>query len=110
MTQIYLTRRQVAELYPISEHTLAKLAYAGRGPTFYKPTDKILYRPEDIDAWIAASVVLPTDASVPRPASKKRLAGRGTYARTASFDAPQPPGGGRKSLPPSPKSVLRKKD
>ncbi|MDB5612413.1 MAG: Helix-turn-helix protein [Devosia sp.] len=40
----YLTRVQAAERYPISQHTLAKLASEGRGPRFYKPTDKCLYR------------------------------------------------------------------
>lgn len=50
MPTTYLTRAQVAEHYPISAHTLAKLASEGKGPRFYKPTDKCLYRPEDMSS------------------------------------------------------------
>lgn len=110
MTTTYLTRAQVAELYPISTHTLAKLASDGKGPRFYKPTDKCLYRPEDVEAWIEAAVVTPapameTEAMQDRtPATT--LGGRGrtpgkprTVAATTSHR-------GRKSLPPSANSWL----
>lgn len=30
--KIYMTRSEVAQLYPISQHTLAKLASQGKGP------------------------------------------------------------------------------
>ena len=116
MTQPYLTRRQVAERYPISEHTLAKLASAGRGPLYYKPTDKALYKVVDIEAWITASVVKPAAEDRPahnisdnrRESAKRSRTGRGTHARVPEFSGPPPTGRGRKSLTPSPKSVLRK--
>ena len=59
MSSTYLTRVQGAERYPISAHKLAKLASEGKGPRCYKPTDKCLYRPEDIEAWIEASIFVP---------------------------------------------------
>lgn len=109
MSTTYLTRLQVAELYPISVHTLAKLASEGRGPRFYKPTDKCLYRPEDIEAWIEASVVMPkaepadtTDpVDLPRPYGNRGKA-RPPVARAS--------GRRLKSLPPAPNSWLLRKD
>lgn len=53
--QDYLTRKEVAARYPLSESLLARLASQGRGPVFFKPIDKALYRPQDVEAWIEAS-------------------------------------------------------
>jgi hypothetical protein len=106
----YLTRTQVAERYPISAHTLAKLASTGKGPRFYKPTDKCLYRPEDIEAWIEASVVVPAEQSgAPPSLGEKQRPTTGNRGRT------RPPvarsvRSGLKSLPPSPNSWLVRKD
>lgn len=109
MPTTYLTRAQVAEHYPISAHTLAKLASEGKGPRFYKPTDKCLYRPEDIEAWIEASVIVPkTQSGAPAsPGEKPRPPGnrgktRPPVARSARS--------GLKSLPPTPNSWLLRKD
>lgn len=55
--KVYLTRQQVPLHYPISEHTLAKLASDKRGPRFFKPTDKAVYLPANIEAWIEAAAV-----------------------------------------------------
>lgn len=110
----YLTRRQVAQRYPISTHTLAKLAATGKGPRFFKPTDKCLYRPADIEAWIEAAAVLPSDENtkeagkIQRPRVHGKLTGRGR-ARPAPTP-PKLPKNGRKSLPPSPSSWLRRTD
>lgn len=114
MTQIYLTRRQVSQMYPISESTLARLASRGGGPVFYKPTDKALYRPQDVEQWIQAALV-----SVDRTIGDASThAGRG---RSESLRAPRPlprvrdtisPKTGRqlKSLPPSQESWLRRNE
>jgi Helix-turn-helix domain len=111
MTRTYLTRTQVAELYPISVHTLAKLASDGKGPRFYKPTDKCLYRAEDIEAWIEAAAVTPTP-QVATTSSQHRVR---TTAPSGCGRALPKPGptksepsrrSGRKSLPPSPNSFL----
>jgi hypothetical protein len=117
MTSAYLTRAEVAERYPISSHTLAKLASQGKGPRFYKPTDKCLYRPEDIEAWIEAAVVLPVaPAAGPEP-RRAPTGGRRGRTRPAPSFKPTPvtgaepqPRSGRKSLPPSPNSWLLRQD
>jgi hypothetical protein len=109
VSTIYLTRVQVAERYPISAHTLAKLASTGKGPRFYKPTDKCLYRPEDIEAWIEASVVLPkTESTLPtRSVDQPRSSGnRGRALPPVARKT----GRRLKSLPPSANSWLLRKD
>ncbi|MHA6689599.1 helix-turn-helix transcriptional regulator [Devosia sp. A449] len=109
MQTIYLTRAQVAERYPISAHTLAKLASNGKGPRFYKPTDKCLYRPEDIEAWIEASVILPKTQSeaLASPRENQRPTGsRGSIRPVVARSVRS----GLKSLPPSPNSWLLRKD
>lgn len=117
MTSTYLTRAEVAKRYPISAHTLAKLASQGKGPRFFKPTDKCLYRPEDIEAWILAAVVLPVTVEAPSVASGRHRprvtapGGRGK-AKPAPRAAPTKPSqrNARKSLPPSANSRLRRTD
>lgn len=109
MSTTYLTRLQVAEHYPISVHTLAKLASTGKGPRFYKPTDKCLYRPEDIEAWIEASIVLPKTelGATASPGDKPRPSGnRGKTQPPVTRSVRS----GLKSLPPSPNSWLLRKD
>lgn len=111
MTRTYLTRAQVAELYPISAHTLAKLASEGKGPRFYKPTDKCLYRSEDIEAWIEAAAVTPI-AQTATASDQHRARATTPGGRGRATPKPRPtksePGqrSGRKSLPPSPNSFL----
>lgn len=109
MTTTYLTRAQVAEHYPISVHTLAKLASNGKGPRFYKPTDKCLYRPADVEAWIEASVVLPT-AHASLSASRSETARPPGNRGRARPDVAPAGRSGLKSLPPSPNSWLLRKD
>lgn len=113
----YLTRSQVAERYPISTHTLAKLASQGKGPRFFKPTDKCLYRPEDIEAWIEAAAVLPVTAAPTTATANQGLkrimatGGRGRAKPPPRTSAPETPQrNGRKSLPPSANSWLRRTD
>ena len=114
MTSTYLTRSEVAERYPISVHTLAKLASQGRGPRYFKPTDKCLYRSEDIEAWIEAAAVTPSAVDTKKARTVERLSttaarnGRGK-ARPSPVP-PKQPTNGRKSLPPSANSWLRGMD
>ena len=116
LTQIggktYLTRRQVAQLYPISEHTLAKLASRRQGPRYFKPTDKVLYLPADIEAWIEAAAVVPVDApAAPKVAATARKSGRGRAKPTPrTVLLPGTSGRHLKSLVPSPNSWLRRKE
>lgn len=116
--KVYMTRRQVALHYPISEHTLAMQASKRRGPRFFKPTDKALYLPADIEAWVEASAVLPTTESaepIPsasaRPSEPKVQKGRGrAKPPPRPLSAPGSTGRRLKSLPPSPNSWLRRMD
>lgn len=114
MTQIYLTRRQVAELYPISERTLAALASKGLGPPFFKPVDKCLYRSQDVETWIEAAVVTPmvrTASSVAQPLRSGAAGGRGkALHKSQRLDRPPLNPNGRKSLTPSPNSSLRRSE
>lgn len=114
--KVYLTRKQVPLHYPISEHTLAMLASKRRGPRFFKPTDKALYLPADVEAWIEASAVMPlaepAPAEAPAPAQRPKPGlpkGRGRAKpppRTVS--APGSSGRRLKSLPPTRDSWLRR--
>ena len=116
--KVYLTRRQVALHYPISEHTLAKLASERRGPRFFKPTDKSLYLPADIEAWIEAAAVMPeTEPVAPkhvalaRPSQPRLQKGRGRAKPPPQAVSPPGSSGRRlKSLPPTPNSWLRRND
>lgn len=99
--QKYLTRKEVAELYPLSTSLLARLASRGEGPVFYKPVDVALYRPEDIDAWIEAS---------PAATSKGRRGRKTNPATSPVAHSVRVPGRGRKSLPLSEFSSLKLRD
>ncbi|RKY39752.1 MAG: helix-turn-helix domain-containing protein [Candidatus Makaraimicrobium thalassicum] len=52
MEKRYLTRKQVAELFGVSPKWLANLSSQGRGPKYFKLGRKVLYRAEDVEAWI----------------------------------------------------------
>jgi hypothetical protein len=113
----FLTRREAAERYKISASTLARLASAGRGPTFYKPTEVALYLPEDVEAWIKAAIVRPSERRPAATEAPARGRGRRPAASAAPTDAevctpPAPSGRGRprKNLEPSAFSTLRKDD
>ncbi|MES0810344.1 hypothetical protein ABLO27_12750 [Roseibium sp. SCPC15] len=64
----YLTRREVAENYPISESSLAQLAMKGEGPRFFMPQKRALYLADDVEDWIEAHAVI----SRSRPVLKSR--------------------------------------
>ncbi len=51
MTQ-YLTRRQVADQYPIGFSTLAKLAMGECGPPYLKRGRSVVYRRDQFEAWL----------------------------------------------------------
>ena len=116
--KVYLTRRQVPLHYPISEHTLAMLASKGRGPRFFKPTDKALYLPADVEAWIEAAAILPASEVAPsRPpvplrAPKPRVVmGRGRAKPLPKRNNSAAPSGRRlKSLPTTPDAWLDRND
>ena len=50
-----LKASQVAEQLGLSESTLAKMRLSGDGPPYSKLGRRVVYRPDDIDAWIASN-------------------------------------------------------
>jgi predicted DNA-binding transcriptional regulator AlpA len=51
-----LTQREAASVLRLSERTLERSRVTGDGPPFVKAGRRVLYRPADIDAWIASRV------------------------------------------------------
>ena len=51
-----LNQREVAARLRLSERTLERSRVTGDGPPFVKAGRRVLYRPDDIDAWIASRV------------------------------------------------------
>lgn len=51
---IVLSADQVASRLGLSPSTLAKMRLSGDGPTYSKLGRRVVYRPEDIDTWIAS--------------------------------------------------------
>lgn len=45
---------EAAERLHLSESTLAKLRMTGSGPVFLKLGRKVMYMPDDLDAWLAS--------------------------------------------------------
>lgn len=51
---IVLSADQVAERLGLSVSTLAKMRLSGDGPAYAKLGRRVVYRPEDIDTWVAS--------------------------------------------------------
>lgn len=60
--EVYLTPAQVALLIPgMTKAALAQLRYRGLGPTYLKPTAKlVLYRRDDVIHWLERSAFTST--------------------------------------------------
>jgi predicted DNA-binding transcriptional regulator AlpA len=52
---IVLNADQVAARLGLSISTLAKMRLSGEGPTYSKLGRRVVYRPEDIETWIASN-------------------------------------------------------
>ena len=52
---IVLSAAQVADQLGLSESTLAKMRLSGDGPPYSKLGRRVVYRPDDIDAWLASN-------------------------------------------------------
>ena len=55
-----LNQEDVSDMLGISQRTLERMRVTGDGPKFAKLGRRVLYRPADIDAWIASRVVSST--------------------------------------------------
>lgn len=58
-----LMRPQSAATYTgYTRQTMSQWRYLGKGPKYLKPTPRtIIYRKSDLDEWLAASLVDPTN-------------------------------------------------
>jgi predicted DNA-binding transcriptional regulator AlpA len=53
--QIVLSAEQVSKQLGLSVSTLAKLRLSGAGPLYSRLGRRIVYRPADIDTWVASN-------------------------------------------------------
>ena len=54
----YLTRREVADQYPISYSTLAHLAMKGKGPPYSRIGRSVIYEDEAVHRWIQSHCLM----------------------------------------------------
>lgn len=64
----YLRRNQAAAYLKAycgayTSQTLAKLACIGGGPVYHKLGRMVLYKPSDLDAWIASKLSAPVSST-----------------------------------------------
>lgn len=62
INKTFLTTRDVAERFSIPAGTLANLRCQKRGPRYFKPSRRVLYRESDVRAWIEENPVLTIDS------------------------------------------------
>lgn len=55
-----ITSRQAAKMLCLSEMTLRKWRWEGKGPQFIKVGRKVAYRSEDLTRWVSEQVRLST--------------------------------------------------
>ena len=79
-----LPAREAAKTLGLASSTLAKLRLSGNGPVYCKLGRRVVYRREDLEAWLETRVARDTsdaDARLPktltgqRPSSRRRSAG-----------------------------------
>lgn len=63
-----MTPAQTGQYLSLSEGWLAKLRIYGGGPQYVKLKRRILYRREDLDAWVASQIQSNTSQNTSRPA------------------------------------------
>jgi predicted DNA-binding transcriptional regulator AlpA len=66
---ITLTAREAATILGLAASTLAKLRLSGNGPLYCKLGRRVVYRREDLDAWLESRVARHTsdaDARLPK--------------------------------------------
>lgn len=74
MTRKFLTRREVAKLYPLTVGQLARWASRGTGPTYYL-RGRALYDVEELEKWLV-------EGEVNRNRHSRRQRGRGRPKKT----------------------------
>lgn len=58
--KVYYTPSELAELWNVSENTLRKWRWEGKGPRFVKLGAKVVYRHTDIEAYSEQNVFAST--------------------------------------------------
>ena len=83
MTNPYLTRPEAADYltqrgFPVAKATLQKYATVGGGPLHRRFGARVLYHPDDLDAWADAKLTPAMSGSFEAPVrSSKLIAMRG---------------------------------
>jgi predicted DNA-binding transcriptional regulator AlpA len=72
----YLTRREVADQYPISYSTLAHLAMKGKGPPYSRIGKKVIYEDVAVHRWIQSHLIN-TSVDMPHRVRRPRKFGTG---------------------------------
>lgn len=55
MSLVYLTTEDVADICRTTPRAVREWRSRGRGPTFFKPGGRVLYRAEEVERWVEAS-------------------------------------------------------
>jgi excisionase family DNA binding protein len=62
-----LNQSEAAKILGLSTRTLERLRLTGEGPPFAKLGRRVLYRPADLNAWVAERIVRSTsETAMPR--------------------------------------------
>jgi predicted site-specific integrase-resolvase len=75
MEQILLTVAEAAKVMRISIHTVNAWRAAGKGPRPTRLGTRVFYRPQDIQAFIDASVQPEAKAKEPRQETRQTVVG-----------------------------------
>jgi hypothetical protein len=70
-----LTAVEAAAVLRVRPQLLAKWRHYGRGPAYLKPAKAILYRLEDLDAWLAGTRREPDRRAQPLRTARRSQAG-----------------------------------
>jgi predicted DNA-binding transcriptional regulator AlpA len=65
ITMNLLNQREAATRLHLSERTLERWRVSGDGPKFVKAGRRVLYRPDDIEDWIALRICASTSERRP---------------------------------------------
>jgi predicted DNA-binding transcriptional regulator AlpA len=66
---ITLTAKEAAKILGLASSTLAKLRLGGNGPVYYKLGRRVVYRRENLEAWLESRIARNTtdaDARLPK--------------------------------------------
>ncbi len=59
LAESFLAEEQAAEILQAKKQTLRAWRHRNKGPAFYKVNGRVLYKREDVEAWIEQCRVVP---------------------------------------------------